>query len=156
MNFSSQSERGIFKPDFQIVTDILPAPRPIAAATAGVAEYISETEKFAQYVTDIEARRVKPTGSLHPLMPKTVICGALGGIAQYSVGFGSLFESLFRCVIAGIAVWMVLERQLSIGTLDLLVIGLSGDAEDLVVVAFGHGHGSALRRLHGNFHHGRP
>ena len=57
-------------------------------------------------------------------------------VAQHLVGFARLFELLFRGVIAGIAIRMILQRQLAIGALQFLVAGFPRNAQNLVIICF--------------------
>ena len=71
-------------------------------------------------------------------MAETVVEAALLRVGQDRVGLGRLLELLFRLLVAGIAVRVMLERQLAVRALDLLVAGLTVDAQDLVVVTSAH------------------
>jgi hypothetical protein len=72
-------------------------------------------------------------------MAVTVIGGALLLVAQHRVGFAALLEALFGAVIVGVAVRVILQRQLAIGALDLNVSRRARDAEYFVIVAFNFG-----------------
>ena len=50
------------------------------------------------------------------------------------MGLGDLLEALLGLLVAGVAVRVVLARQLAVGLLDLLVGGVLAHPEDLVVV----------------------
>jgi hypothetical protein len=63
---------------------------------------------------------------------------ALVGVGEDRVGLGGLLELLLGLLVAGIAIRVVLERQLAIRALDFLLGGGPRNAEDLVVVAFTH------------------
>jgi hypothetical protein len=68
-------------------------------------------------------------------MAEAVICAALIGVGEHRVGFARFFEFLFGVGIVGIAVRMVLHRQLAVGALDLLVAGPTLHPQHLVVVS---------------------
>ncbi len=69
-------------------------------------------------------------------VPEAIVAGALLGVGEHGIGFAALLELLFGLGIVGIAVGMVLQRELAISALDLLVVRRARDAQDLVVVAF--------------------
>ena len=69
-------------------------------------------------------------------MAEAVIARALLGVGQDGVGLAAFLEALFGARIVGVSVGVILERQLAIGALDLDVGGRTGDAENLVIVAF--------------------
>ena len=70
-------------------------------------------------------------------MTITVILGALLGIAEYRVGFGSLLELLFGFVVSGVAIGVVLHRQFAVSAFDLLIGGAFGNVQDFIVVTPG-------------------
>src|SRR5204862_2480127 len=74
----------------------------------------------------------------------TVVLLALVGVAERVVGGRDLLEARLGVGIAGVAVGVVLARELAVGLLDLILRGLAVDAERLVVV----GAPSHLRRHH--------
>ena len=71
-------------------------------------------------------------------MPEAVVEAALLGIGQNRIGFGRLLEPIFRGLVAGLSIGMRLHRDLPVGALQLALVGRSGDAEHVVVVAFAH------------------
>ncbi len=69
-------------------------------------------------------------------MAEAVVGGALLLIAQHGVSLAALLEALLGLIVAGVAVRVILQRQLAIGALDLAVRRSAGDAEDFVIIAF--------------------
>ena len=69
-------------------------------------------------------------------MTKAVVRRTLFAVSENRVGFAALFELFFRVGIVGIAIGMVLQRQLAIGAFDLLIGCAPGYAQDFVVIAF--------------------
>ena len=69
-------------------------------------------------------------------MTEAVVARALLAVGKNGVGLAAFLEALFRLRIAGVAIGVVLQRQLAIGALELLVAGRAGDAQNLVIVAF--------------------
>src|SRR5262249_13478636 len=65
---------------------------------------------------------------------EAVILGPLGLVHQDVVGVLNLFELVFGILIAGIAVGMVLPRELAIGLGDLIFRGAARDSENLVKI----------------------
>jgi len=62
--------------------------------------------------------------------------GALLRVGEDLIGFGNFLEFLFRLLVAGIAVRVMLERELPIGLFDLVFAGAAIDTEQFVVVLF--------------------
>jgi hypothetical protein len=58
------------------------------------------------------------------LVAEAVVLGALLGVLQDVVGLGRLAELLGRLRVLGVAVGVVLHRQLAVGLLDLGLAGL--------------------------------
>ena len=84
---------------------------------------------------------------------EAVVEAALLAIGEDRVGLGRFLELLFGLVVAGIAIGVVLQRELAVRALDLLIGRLALDAEDLVVVTLAHaGPHAPFRHLH----HRRP
>ena len=71
-------------------------------------------------------------------MAEAIVARALVGVGQHRVGLGRFLELLLGGLVAGIAVGVVLQRELAIGALDVLIAGVARDAEDRVVVALAH------------------
>jgi len=69
-------------------------------------------------------------------MAIAIVDGALFRVGEHGVGFADFFELFFGVRIVGIAVRMILQRKLAVGTFQLLLGTSAADAEDLVVVAF--------------------
>ena len=72
--------------------------------------------------------------AVHAGVAEAVVDAALVAIGEDRVRLGGFLEALLRLLVVGIAVGMVLQRELAIRALDLLVRRLALDAEDLVVV----------------------
>jgi len=75
----------------------------------------------------------------HGLLAALVVGLSLLCVAQYVVRHGELCEFVL-CVCRTVFVGVVFERELSVGFLELLVIGLAVHAENLVVVSAGQRH----------------
>ncbi len=69
-------------------------------------------------------------------MTEAVVARALLAVGEDRVGLAALLEALFGPGIVGIAVGMVLQRELAIGALDFLVVRRAADAQHFVVIAF--------------------
>ena len=79
-----------------------------------------------------------PAAPANAGVPEPVVARALVGVGQHGVRLGGLLELLLGGLVAGIAIGMMLERQLAVGALDLLIAGRTADAEHVVVVALAH------------------
>ena len=71
-------------------------------------------------------------------MTEAIVCGSLVRIAEHLVGLRSLLEFLLSLLVARITVRMMFQSHLSIGPLDLLRGGVPVDAQNFVVIPFGH------------------
>ena len=71
-------------------------------------------------------------------MAESIVQAALVGVGEDGVRFRRLFEFFFGGTIARIAIRVVLHRQLTIGTLDVRVVGRAADAENLVIIPLAH------------------
>ena len=109
-----------------------PARRPPAEAEE-VAEDVGEVREDVR----VEARTL-PAGALHAGVAEPVVARALFGVAEHGVGLGRFLEAFLGLLVAGIAIGVVLQRQLAIGALDVLLVRAPFDAEDFVVVAAAH------------------
>ena len=89
-------------------------------------------------------------------MAEAIVGGALLRVAQDAVRFGGFLEFFLGLVIAGIAIGMVLQRQLAVGGLERRLVAIAGDAENFVIIAFGHVHVAEpiWNRAHRDLHHG--
>src|SRR5262249_46524204 len=74
----------------------------------------------------------------NPGMSEAIVEASLLGIAQNGVGLRGLFELLFRAFVAGVAIGVVLHRELPVGAFQLRFARVPRDPEDLVVVVFAH------------------
>ena len=124
---------------------------------AGGAEQISEAEHFAEAAEDVaevgEDGGVEAgagsRGAAHAREAEAIVGRALLGIREDGVRFGRLLEFLLGELIPGIAVGMVLERQLAVRALDFGFAGRPVDAEDVVVIALGRRHAFATLTIAG-------
>src|ERR1044071_7143075 len=69
---------------------------------------------------------------------EAVVHVPLVGVGEHRIGFGALLEALLGALVSGIAVGVVLERELAVRAFDLDFGCRALDAEDFVVVAFAH------------------
>ena len=136
---------GFLEADFEIVAEMCALPRAGSPASPG-AEQIPEAEDIAQPAKNvleageragIKAAESAGAGACNTRMPIAVVGRALLRVGEHGIGLAAFLEALFRVRIVGIAVRMVLHRQLAIGSLDLLLGGAARHAQHFVVVAFG-------------------
>ncbi len=71
-------------------------------------------------------------------MTEAVVEAALLRVAQDGVRLGRFLEALLGRLVAGIAIRVVLHRELAIRALQLALGGRPRDAEHFVVVALAH------------------
>src|SRR5581483_1506747 len=149
------------------------ASDPASSAGSGTATARSEEvgEDIAHATeTASEGAGVEPAaGHVEPEWSRTtVILLALLGVGKNVVGLGDLLEPLFRFLVAGVAVGVVLARQPAVGLLYLGLRGVLANPEDFVVVgSCGHdlrlltplqprGRAAARSRRAAGTHAGRP
>ena len=130
--------------DLEVVTQVraaLAAPAPPPAPAARRAEQLAE-----QIVEDVgEAAEVAEVEAGHAALgadageAEAVVGAPLLRVGEHRVGLGRLLEALLGVRIAGVAVGVVLERELAVGLLELVGARLARDAQDLVVVALRQG-----------------
>src|SRR5205085_302589 len=95
----------------------------------------------------LETAKALEPGILETLVAVPVIEATLFRIMEHLVGLRRLFKFFLSLRVVGIAVRVVLERQLAIAFFDLIFCGSACDAEDLVIVPFSHSIVSPSGRL---------
>src|ERR1700733_8562368 len=138
------AEECLLELESKVFTQIGAALHAVATASASAAtsaKHIPEAEELAKNVAEIledgriEARGL-PRAATQSGMAVAVVNGALVGIGKHRVGFADFFEFVFRVRIIGIAVGMILQRELAIGALELDFGDRAVHAQHFVVVAF--------------------
>ena len=71
-------------------------------------------------------------------MTEAVVHVPLVRVHEHGVGLGRFLEVVLGRLVAGIAVGVVLQRQLAVRALDLLIGRRTRHAQDLVIVSFAH------------------
>ena len=90
---------------------------------------------------DRETRRAGARGAVARVkrrMAVLVISGAFLRVAQRLVSLAQFLEFFLGGLVARIFVRMKFHRELAIGFFDFLLARFAGDAEDFVIIAFGH------------------
>ena len=105
-----------------------------AAAAEDLAENVERIVKAAAEAAARPARARIERG-----VAVLVVGGAFLRIAQRLVSLAEFLEFFLGGLVARIFVRMKFHGQLAVGLLDFLVVGLAADAEDFVIIAFGHG-----------------
>ncbi len=124
----SAPSRRLLERDLEVVAQVGAALR--SAAPPPAAEHVAEAEDVAEPAEDvleagedggIEAARGRAaeTG-----VTEAVVHVALVGVGEDRVGLGRFLELLFGCLVAGIAIGMVLQRQLAVRALDFLSVAV--------------------------------
>src|SRR5690606_7163894 len=137
---------GVFQPDLHVVTQIGPPARPgaLPAAAEGAAE-----DRFENIADIAEIGMLLPLAA-HPLgkglMPETVIGGAFLRVLQTVIGDADGLEPRLAVGTAGVAVGVILHRQLAIGGFDRPPIGVAADLQQFVEIR-AHGENSLPARL---------
>ena len=118
-------------------------------------EEISKVEELPEDVVKIGEGvwiEALSRSALQSLMAVVVIGGAFLRVAQDAVSLCGFLEFLFGFGVVRIAVGVVLERQLTIGALQYILVGAAGDTQNFVVISLAH---LALRGSHRHAHHRR-
>ncbi len=111
--------------------------RALGRAGARRGAEASAAEEGVEEVGDrAEALEVRPHAArAQALVAVAVVGRAALGVAEDLVGLGGLLELLLGPRIVRVDVGVQLARQLAEGLLDLGLVGVAGDAEDLVGVS---------------------
>jgi hypothetical protein len=137
-NFRFCTEHSLLEFEVQVLAEIRAALRAAAAASIAPAKHLPKTEaqKVVKNFAEIDRATFEAALSAEACMAETVISGAFVTVRQNGIGLAALFEFFLSVGIIRIAVGMMLERELSIGTLNLLIAGLAGHAQNFIVIAF--------------------
>src|SRR5579872_4062857 len=141
LDLSLLAEDCIFKLDRQIEPQIFSAPlTALSLLAAAHVEHLAEqvAEDVAQVHCARKTAKAARPASSDTRMPKTIIRSPLVGVAQHLVGLARFLELLLGGMIAGVPVWMILQCLLAIGALQLLVVRITRNTQDLVIVSFAH------------------
>ena len=111
-----------------------------AAARAAAAERAAAEERVEQVGDRAEALEVGGVAAAaQAVVPVAVVGGAAILVAEDLVGLGGLLELLLGVGVVLVDVGVQLAGELAEGLLDLGLVGVAGDAEDLVGVPGGGG-----------------
>src|SRR4029453_2725888 len=105
--------------------------QPAGPATGDAAEEVGDVERHAAVRS---APRAAPEGAGSEERASLVVLAALLRIGEDVVGLGDLLELRLGFVVAGVLVRVEVTRQRAVGLLDLLRLGVLGDAKHRVVV----------------------
>src|SRR5262249_34903303 len=104
--------------DLEVVTEIGSALR--SAAPTAATEHVADAEDVAETAKDVleageyawieSARRCAPESGVS----EPVVHVAFVGVGEHRIRFGGLLETLFSSLVTGIAIGMVLKRQLAV------------------------------------------
>src|SRR5690606_31181466 len=134
--------RGFFQRDLEVVAQVGAAidVRAPAATAAGAAKQVAED--VAEGIGEAALEALRAGACAHRRVDAGVAVAVVGGfllrVGEHLVGLLGLLEFLFRVLAVRIAVRVVLHGQLAVGLLDLVVASVPIDAEDFVVIPFGH------------------
>src|SRR5262245_45131641 len=124
--------------DLEVEAQVRAARRAAAASAASaeskeVAEDVGEVSENVGIESGAGARRTTDAR-----VAEAIVARALLGVAQDGVRFRRLFELVFSFLVAGVAIRMELQRQLSIRALDLGLAGVTSNAEHFVIISPRH------------------
>jgi len=86
-----------------------------------------------------EASGSGPGAGVDAGVAELVVAFSFLGVGEDLVGLAELLEAAFGVGVAGVEVGVVLPCKATVGGSDVVVAGAAFDAEDLVIVALGHG-----------------
>src|ERR1019366_5256499 len=134
-------KRGFLELQAEIFAQIGAALCARTAASALCAEQVAKSEQVAEDVLEIVEHRgiesaVAARAAGNSRVTEAVVARALLAVGENRVGFAALLKALFGRWVVGIAVGMVLQRELAICALDFLIGGRAADAQHFVVIAF--------------------
>ena len=143
VEFDVEAERHVLAPSRRIRIGALALPSAAEEGREASAAAHSAAEKRIKDVAEIdvlEMREVAPEieaarAEVHALVPELVVALALFGIGKHLVRLGNLGELLLCLWIVGVAVGMVLHRELAVGGLYLVRRRSLRDAKHLIVVS---------------------
>ena len=130
-DLGGRTERGLFERDLQIVTEIGATLNPIGSAAAAAAEHVAKAEKVTENIAEIrehariEAAETTAGRRSDTRVSKAIILCTFLRVTQDGISLCRLFELLLGLLIAGIPVWMVLQRHLAISAFDFLFGGVA-------------------------------
>jgi len=135
-----------FQRNFQGIAQVIAAVHLAAtawAARAAAAEHVAKdvAKGFGKTAAAKAFTAAHAPVGIDASMAVLVVGRALLAVREHFVGLLDLLELLFGLLrlVTLVAVRVVLHGQLAVGLFDLIVRGRLGDAEDFVIVAFGHG-----------------
>jgi hypothetical protein len=117
----------------QIAKEVLEGKRRTSAARTP-----AEVKPAACTPLFISTRAVWIKPRLEALLTKFVVDFSFLRISEHIMGEGNFLEALFSLFLAGIYIWMILSRQLTIGFFDIIVRCRATDTEHFIQVSFGH------------------
>ena len=111
------ADGGFLEADFEVVAEIGAALRTAAAAPS--AEDVAESERVAESGKDVgeigKDRRIESrAAAIHAGVSESVVEASLVAIGKDRVGLGGFLEPFLRALVPGIAIRMVLERELPV------------------------------------------
>jgi len=137
-NLGFGAERCLLKRNFEVVAQVGAAIDAGASAATATAAAEDLVEDAAEGVAKTAATATAHASlGINPGVAVLIVGGALVAIGEDLVGLFGFLEVLFRFGIVRIAVRVVFHGQLAVGLLDLVVAGVTIDAEDFVKVFFG-------------------
>jgi hypothetical protein len=128
---------GVEQIDFEVATQIIAPGRPAATTASEKVAEQTAAEDVAEGVEDVvDIGELVKAGPREPLVTVTVVSVPFFLVPQDLEGLGGLLEPRLGLGVAGIAIGMVGQRELSVGLGDLFHRGIAGYAEHLVIIAF--------------------
>jgi hypothetical protein len=132
--------------DLQLAGDVIPFARPPAAAPRPAKQIPKNTapKDIAKRLENVVHIGELMHAPFHPRMAVSVVPRSLILIPQHFKRFGRLLEFDDGLLAVGIAIRMMLHRQLAIRVGNFFVRGTAPNAKNFVIIAFG------LHRSHGD------
>ena len=138
--FTRLTPEGLLEADLQIIAKVragLRPPRPPPLPSPEDAEDVPEAEVPEEVLEGGGAEAGEVLGT-EGRMAELVVLGLLLGVREDLEGLVDLLELLLGLLVPGVQVGVVLPGELPEGLLDILVRGIPGNPQDLVVVPLCH------------------
>jgi len=126
--------KGVLERNVKLVLQVVAAGRP-ATPTTATSHAVENITEHREDVVRIHRAEVVTWSLTQTVVPILVIHPTTLVVSQNLVGLSGLLELLLSFGVIRIAIRVVLHRQPTVRTLDLVPGSVTGDAKDLVVAA---------------------
>ena len=138
--------------DFEVIAKV----RATRIRLGGVPTTHEITEHLVEYIGETGSETARPGagGTVESAVAELVVGGTFLIVLEDVVSLVDLLELLLGGVVVGIAIGVVLHRELAVGLLDCVRVGVPRHAQQVVVVRFRHTHHLSTERRPGGSREG--